>query len=53
MDPDAAGSCNPEEQLSKTQDPEVISHGAQSLLLVETVHQFSIVYMFLKGKYSA
>ena len=28
MDPDATGSCNPEEQLSKTQDPEVISHGA-------------------------
>ena len=28
VDPDAMGSCNPEEQLSRTEDLDVISHGA-------------------------
>ena len=28
MDPDATENCNTEEQLSKTPDPEVISHSA-------------------------
>ena len=28
VDPDAMGSCNPEEQPSRTEDLDVISHGA-------------------------
>lgn len=28
VDPDAMRSCNPEEQLSRTEDLDVISHGA-------------------------
>lgn len=30
VDPDAMGSCNPEEQLSRTEDLDVISHGGAS-----------------------
>ena len=28
VDPDAMGSCNPEEQLSRTEDLDINSHGA-------------------------
>ena len=48
VDPDSMGSCNPEERLSKTQDPQVISHDAHQASAFGTYT--SIFYVLYASK---